>query len=69
LVLFTDRLLPAAEDNSKASLAAYQSGVSEFTTLMRARITEYELQLDYARARIDQMIARARLLYVSGDRS
>jgi len=69
LKLFTEHLLPEARDNSRASLAAYQSGVSEFTTLVRARITEYELQLDYARARIDQKIARARLIYLSGDPS
>ena len=68
LALFADRLLPQAQDNSNASLAAYQSGVVEFTTLVRARIIQYELELDYARARIDQMLARVQLLYLAGDR-
>ena len=55
--------------NSDASLQAYQSGVGDVTSLMRAQITEYELQLDHARARVDQLMTRARLLYLSGDRS
>ena len=69
LVLFAERLLPDAQANSEASLAAYQSGVSDFTTLMRARITEYELRLDHARAQADQLITKTRLLYLSGEES
>ncbi len=69
LTLFDQRLLPDARANSEASLAAYQSGVSDFTTLMRARITEYELRIDQARARADELTSRARLDYLSGRRS
>jgi outer membrane protein TolC len=69
LALFDERLLPDARANSDSSLEAYQSGVGDITSLMRAQITEYELQLNHARARVDQLITRARLLYLSGDRS
>jgi outer membrane protein TolC len=54
--LYQEKLLREATANADASLHAYQSGVTEFTTLMRARITE----LDRARA-------KANLLYLAGE--
>lgn len=67
--LFEQRLLPQAIDNSEAALAAYQSGVEDFTTLMRAWITHYELQLEHARILADELKTRAGLLYLAGESS
>jgi len=67
--LFQSRLLGDASDNSESTLNAYQSDVTDFTTLMRARIIEFEVRLQDLRARIDAQEALANLLYVKGDRA
>jgi len=65
--LYKNSLLTAAKNNSKASLKSYQSGVSEFNTLMRAQITELDVRLEDLRVRVDRAVAHARLLYITGD--
>ena len=65
--LYKNSLLTAAKNNSKAALKAYQSGVSEFNTLMRAQITELDIRLEGLRVHIDRAAAQARLLYITGD--
>lgn len=67
LALFDSELLPQAALNSEASMASYQADVGDFTTLMRARLTQYELQLDQARAIADRLVAVARLHYIAGE--
>jgi outer membrane protein TolC len=67
--LYKNSLLTAAKNNSMASLKAYQSGVSEFNTLMRAQIIELDVRLEDLRVRIDRAAAQARLLYITGDAS
>ncbi len=62
--LFETRLVKEAQSNADASLNAYQSGISEFTTLMRARITELDIRLKALRVRVDRAKAQARLLYL-----
>ncbi len=64
--LYESRLLHEAAANAQASLKAYQSGVTEFTTLMRARIADLEVRLDDLRIRVDRAKARANLLYLAG---
>lgn len=65
--LYKNSLLTAAKNNSKASLKAYQSGVSEFNTLMRAQITELDVRLEDMRIRVERAVAQAELLYITGD--
>ncbi|MGD8617706.1 MAG: TolC family protein [Gammaproteobacteria bacterium] len=65
--LYETKLLREASANADASLHAYQSGVTEFTTLMRARITELDVRLDELRIRIDRARAQANLLYLAGE--
>jgi len=65
--LYKNSLLTAAKNNTKASLNAYQSGVSEFNTLMRAQITELDVRLEDLRVRVDRAAAQARILYITGD--
>ena len=65
--LYETKLLREATANADASLHAYQSGVTEFTTLMRARITELDVRLDELRIRVDRGRAQANLLYLAGE--
>ncbi len=67
--LYKNSLLTAAKNNSKVALNAYQSGVSEFNTLMRAKITELDVRLEDLRIRVDRSIAQTQLLYVVGSSS
>ncbi len=65
--LYETQLLREARANVQASLNSYQSGVTEFTTLMRARITDLDVRLDDLRVRVDRAKAQARLLYFAGE--
>ena len=67
--LYETRLLRDAEANARASVSAYQSGVGEFTALMRARMTALDVRLESLRIRVDRAKAHARLRYlVSGEK-
>ena len=65
--LYQDSLLVSAKNNTATALTAYQSGVSEFNTLMRAEITALDVRLEDLRIRVDRAAAQARLLYITGD--
>jgi len=65
--LYAGRLLPEANANAEAALNAYQSGVTDFTTLMRADITDLEVRLEELRVRVERLQTQARLLYLAGD--
>jgi outer membrane protein TolC len=65
--LYASKLLREASASADASLHAYQSGVTEFTTLMRARITELDVRLDELRIRVNRARAQANLLYLAGE--
>jgi outer membrane protein TolC len=65
--LYQSQLLRESAANAQASLNAYQSGVTEFTTLMRARITDLDVRLDELRVRVDRARAQASLLYLAGE--
>ena len=66
-LIYKNKLVSSAVRNSKASLNAYQSGVTEFTTLMRAGITELDVRLENLRIKVDRLRTRARLLYITGE--
>jgi outer membrane protein TolC len=67
--LFDEKLLPQVKQNTEISLSAYQNDISDFTSLMRAQITELETRLKALRLRVDRAKAQARLLYIAGDKS
>ena len=69
LGMYEEFLLPQAEFNAEAAFEAYQDAVDDLTTLMRARIGEYELKLSHAALRADEITTRARLLYLQGEHS
>jgi outer membrane protein TolC len=64
---YEERLLPDAAFNADAALSAYQAALDSLTTLMRARITEFDLQLDYVRLQADFLRTQAQLLYLEGE--
>ncbi len=66
-LIYKNNLLKSARNNSVTALTAYQSGVSEFNTLMRAEITELDVRLEDLRVRVDRVIAQSKLLYITGD--
>jgi outer membrane protein TolC len=68
LQLYESQLQQEAAANAQASLKAYQSGVTEFSTLMRARITDLDVQLEALRIRVDRAKAQSSLLYLAGDK-
>jgi outer membrane protein TolC len=65
--LYHDHLLREAADNAVAAVHAYQSGTTEFTSLVRARISELDIRLQDMRIRVDRAAARARLQYLLPD--
>jgi len=65
--LYGERLLPEAEAHAQAALRAYQAGVSEFITLMRARIAELDARLEALRLAVERAKARASLSYLEGE--
>lgn len=66
-LIYKNKLVSSAANNAEASLNAYQSGVTEFTTLMRAGITELDVRLENLRIQVDRLRTQARLLYITGD--
>jgi outer membrane protein TolC len=65
--LFEVSLLPEAAFSSEASFGAYQSSITDLTTLLRTQITEFDLQLEHARLEAEALKTQARLLYLEGD--
>ncbi len=65
--LFENTLLPEAAFSSEASFGAYQSSIEDLTTLLRTRITEFDLQLEHARLQAELLKTQARLLYLEGE--
>jgi outer membrane protein TolC len=69
LGFYQEYLLPQAAFNAETAFEDYQDAVGDLTTLMRARIGEYEIKLSHAALRADEIITRARLLYLQGEKS
>ncbi len=64
---YRDVVLPEAGQNSQSSLQAYQSGVTDFSGLMRARLLELESRLTALRIDVERAQAQARLWYLAGE--
>jgi outer membrane protein TolC len=67
LDLYENSLLPEAAFSSEASFGAYQSSLEDLTTLLRTRITEFDLQFEHARLLAEVRKTEARLLYLEGE--
>lgn len=64
--IYEKQLLPQAEQNTQASLNAYQSGVDSFSGLVRARLTELDSRLQHLGLKVKRAKAQAELLYLAG---
>ena len=62
--LYRDHLLRESMENAEAALLSYQSGISEFDALMRARITQLDIRLQALRIRVDRAKTQAGLLFL-----
>ncbi len=69
LDLFEQSLLEESSFNAEAAFQAYQAALEDLTTLMRASITEFELELEYVHIKAEAYKTQARLLYLQGTRS
>jgi len=67
--LYDEVLLPQASFSADASFEAYQSSVGDLVSLLRSRIAEYELGLEFVRLQADALKTEARLLYLQGGAS
>lgn len=64
MTLYQQHLLRESMENAAAALLSYQSGINEFNTLMRARITDLDVRLQALRIRVDRAKTQARLLFL-----
>lgn len=64
---FGNTLLPQASQNTEAALNAYQSGVSDFGIVVRARLTELNSRLRFLRLKVDRAKASADIAYLVGE--
>ena len=69
LALYQEYLLPQASFNAETAFEDYQDALGDLTTLMRARIGEYELKLAHAALHAEEITTRTRLLYFQGESS
>ncbi len=67
LQLFESAVLPQAQQNAEAALNGYRNGVTDFTTLMRAYLTQLDSELQAERVRVDRAQSQAKLLYLAGE--
>ncbi|MBF8270866.1 MAG: Cu(I)/Ag(I) efflux system outer rane protein CusC [Gammaproteobacteria bacterium] len=65
--LYEQRVVADAKLSTEATLQAYQSDIADFTTLLRAQLTELDTQLDMLQVRVERARAQARLLYLMGE--
>lgn len=67
LQLFEKRAASDARMNVQSTLKAYQNDVTDFTTLMRAYMTELNTRLDLLRISIEKAKVQSKLLYLAGE--
>ncbi len=65
--LYTEKVLPQAHQNAEVALSGYQSGVVNFFTLIKARVTELNSRLAGVRIKVDYNKAFADLQFLTGE--
>lgn len=65
--LYQTVVLERAKETTEASLTSYQSGVSDFPELVRARLAELDAELKLLRLQTDRLKAQATLLFLEGE--
>ncbi len=67
VVLYRDRLIPAAVQSVEATEASYRAGGADFDALVAAHEVALEFELALARARADLLVNTAELARLTGD--
>lgn len=67
VTLYEKAVTARARWTAEAALTAYQSGVSDFADLIRARLADLESSLSLERLRADRAQAQAMLLFLQGE--
>lgn len=67
IALYEQVVRERAKDTSAASLASYQSGVTDFPELVRARLAELEIELKLLALNHERLKAQAELLFLEGE--
>ena len=67
LELYQKRAISDARSTAESTLRAYQSDITEFTTLMRAQLLELNTQLEMLRVQVERAKVKAKLLYLTGE--
>lgn len=65
--LYQSVVLKRAKETTEASLTSYQSGVTDFAELVRARLAELDAELNLIRLQSDRLKAQAQLLFLEGE--
>lgn len=65
--LYRRQVLPEADQAAEAELFAYQTGVGDFNSLLRARIDALDAELEALRLEVERAKAQANLLYLGGE--
>lgn len=68
LRLYETSLIKKANVNANAALHAYQNDRGDFSSVMRARMMEFETQLKALNVRVEYAKSQAKLLYLQGDK-
>ena len=66
---YENTVLDRAEENFEAALQAYNSDLTDFSSLMRAQVMELDARLKWLKLRIDKAKAQSDLLYLMGENS
>lgn len=64
---YETKVLPQANQNAKAAMSAYQSGVGSFIALTRARVSEFKAQLSHIKLIVDKASILADIRYLVGE--
>lgn len=64
---YQENVLPEARQFSESSRRAYQSQVSEFPVLIKARLTELNVQLEMLKLQVERAKAHFDLQYIAGE--
>lgn len=67
LTLYEKRAVADAKMNADSTLKAYQNDVADFTTLMRAKLTELDTYLGMLNVRVERAKVQSKLLYLTGE--
>ena len=67
LHLFSNQLMPEAQQYTETTMISYQSRVADLTDVVRAHLAELTVRLNLLEVRYKRLVAHAKLLFLEGD--